>query len=111
MARARILRLLFSLALASLAVVLGGTSVVRKVATFQPLGFQGTAPQGSALDVTRVTDPATGLRAGDQIVLVNGGEVRSLESVALRLRETAKSTLVVQRGAEPLTLTYHRPPL
>lgn len=111
MARARILRLTLSLALASLAVVLGGVSVVRKVATFQPLGFQGTAPHGSAIEVTRVTDPKTGLQVGDQIVLVNGGEVRSPASAALRLREGAQSTLLVQRGAEPLRITYHRPPL
>ncbi len=111
MARARILRLLFSLALAFLAVVLGGVSVLRKVSTFQPLGFEGAAPHGSAVEVTRVTDPATGLRAGDQIVLVNGSEIRSADSLVLRLREAAKSTLVVQRGPEPLKVTYLRPAL
>lgn len=111
MPRARILRLICSLALAALAVVLGGVSVVRKVATFQPLGFQGSAPNGSAIEVTAVQSPGTGLRSGDLIVLVNGSEIRSPASVAERLREASTSKLLVQRGLEPVAVTYHRPPL
>ena len=61
MKRARLFRLAASLALAFLAVGLGGLSVHRKVQTFQPLGFD-PVPQGGGLMVAAVDQPETGLR-------------------------------------------------
>ena len=61
MKRAQALRLLLALLLAAVAVVTGGLSFQRKVASFQPIGFAAEVPGGFAR-VTRVDDPATALR-------------------------------------------------
>ena len=53
MIRSRIFRLAICLALALLAVGLGGLSVQRKVQAFQPLGFETAARKG-AFDVIAV---------------------------------------------------------
>ena len=74
MTRFRLFRLAFSLALAFLAVGLGALSVQRKIQTFQPLGFEATS-QGVGFVVAGVNQPEAGLKTGDQILLVNGGEV------------------------------------
>jgi two-component system, NtrC family, sensor kinase len=110
MTRARIFRLAVSLALAFFAVGLGGLSVYRKVQTFQPLGFE-PAPRGGGLAVVEVTDPGSGLRRGDQIVLVNGGDVSTRDQLAERLKERPQSELLVLRGELPLQVRYQRPPL
>ena len=68
---ARTFRLAVSLVLALAAVALSGWSVVRKVQSFQPLGFTASPFQGG-VEVLDVTDVGTGLEPGDQIVLSTG---------------------------------------
>lgn len=108
MTRARIFRLALSLTLAFLAVGLGGLSVYRKVQSFQPLGFQA-APQGGAIAVVEVDHPETHLERGDQILLVNAGEVSSLDQLSERLKERPESELSVLRGDQLLQVQYQRP--
>jgi two-component system, NtrC family, sensor kinase len=98
MNRLRIFRLAICLALAFLAVGLGGLSVYRKVQAFQPLGFEAVARAG-AFAVTGAPGAPSGLRAGDQIVLVNGGEVATRAQLAERLKERPESVITVLRGA------------
>jgi two-component system, NtrC family, sensor kinase len=109
MTRARNIRLAASLALALLAVGLGGLSVFRKVQTFQPLGFEAAA-QGGALAVRAVDQPGTHLFQGDQILLVNAGEVSSYNQLAERLKERPQSEVTVLRGEQVLKISYQRPP-
>ncbi|HYO14190.1 MAG TPA: histidine kinase dimerization/phospho-acceptor domain-containing protein, partial [Thermoanaerobaculia bacterium] len=111
MNRARNLKLALSLLLAFLAVGLGGVSVYWKVQSFQPLGFSVEASEGLGAMVTHVTDPKTGLRAGDQILLVQGAEALRPAQLADLLREEPTSKLTVQRGLRLVEVTYHRPPL
>src|SRR6185295_5713760 len=110
MTRARIFRLAVSLALAFIAVGLGGLSVYRKVQTFQPLGFEAV-PSGGALGVVSVDPSEKEIRRGDQIVLVNGGQVSTREQLAQHLKERPQSELLVQRGEQVLQVRYQRPPL
>jgi len=109
MTRARNIRLAVSLALALLAVGLGGLSVFRKVQAFQPLGFEAV-PLAGGQAVVRVDHPETGLRQGDQILLVNLGEVSSSDQLAERLKERPQSAVTVQRGEKLLKISYQRPP-
>jgi two-component system, NtrC family, sensor kinase len=113
MKRARILRLAISLAFALLVVGLGGLSVYRKVAAFQPLGFEPVSPvpQGAGMVVAAVEAPGSGLRRGDQILSVNGGDVPTRSELVQRLKERSESQLVVLRGEQLLKVRYQRPPL
>src|SRR4051812_923592 len=108
MNRARIFRLVTCLALALLAVGLGGLSVHRKVQTFQPLGFE-TALHGGAFEVVGVESAGTGLRRGDQIVLVNGGEIATRDQLAQRLEERPASEVTVLRDEQLSQVRYQRP--
>src|ERR1700732_795941 len=99
MTRSRILRLLLCLLLAAATVVLGALSVRRKVASFQPLGFIAERAGGVAR-VVRVDSPACAVRTGDEILLVDGGEVAGAEGLAQRLRERPASELAVPRGRQ-----------
>src|SRR5436853_1063315 len=111
MTRPRNFRLALSLALALLVVSLGGLSVYRKVQTFQPLGFEGT-PQAGAVMVDTVEIPkATGLRVGDQILLVNGHEASTRDQLVQGLRDRPTSKLQVLRNEKLVNITYQRPPL
>lgn len=111
MTRARTFRLAVSLALAIIAVGLGGLSVVRKVESFQPLGFEA-ALSGGGVDVGEVQSPGTGLRPGDQVLLVNGVQLETGDQFRRLLRERPESDLAVLRGAEGLVqVRYQRPPL
>lgn len=110
MTRVRALRLAVSLALAFLAVGLGGLSVYRKVQAFQPLGFE-PVHRGGVLGVAEVDHPESGLRRGDQIVLVNGGEAATRSQLVQRLKERPASELFVQRGEQLLQIHYQRPAL
>src|SRR5262245_41493910 len=107
MTRARIFRLAASLALAFLAVGLGGLSVYRKVQTFQPLGFEAV-PSGGVLRVVSVDRPAQGqqrqqgLQRGDLIL------EDSLAQLSQRLKERPQSELLVQRGEQVLQIRYQR---
>lgn len=108
--RARTFRLVLSLLLALAAVALGGLSVHRKVPSFQTAGFV-VAGSGFGIEVGQVLDPRTGLREGDQILLVQGAEISSPAGLAQRLREAPESTLTVLRGPELREVSYQRPPL
>jgi hypothetical protein len=110
MTRARTLRLAISLALALLAVGLGGLSVYRKVQTFQPLGFE-PVPSGGGMAVAEVGRPESGLRPGDLILSVNAGDVLTRDQLVQRLKERPESELFVLRGEQPLQIHYHRLPL
>ena len=110
MTRSRILRLSLCLLLAAATVVLGALSVRRKVASFQPLGFVAERA-GGVVRVVRVDSPACGVRSGDEILLVDGGELAGTEALAQRLRERAGSELAVLRAGQVQRVAYHRPPL
>ncbi len=108
MIRSRIFRLAICLALAFLAVGLGGLSVQRKVQAFQPLGFETAARKGG-FAVTRVTALQSGLKSGDQILLVNGGEIATRAQLVQRLEERPDSELTVLRGDQLQQIHYRRP--
>ena len=113
MNRKRTLRLAFALALALIVVALGATSVLRKVQSFQTLGFGMAAPDwasGGVL-VESVQDIRTGLKPGDQILLSNGGEVGGPVSLADHLRKEAHTGLVVLREGRLVQVVYDRPAL
>jgi signal transduction histidine kinase len=111
MTRARNLRLIVSLLLAVLAVVVSGVSVLRKVQSFQPIGFEQWV-KGSELLVFGIVDPASGLEVGDKIQLGEGSGPELIQ----RLREQPTSQLSVLRDEggpkeRVEAVTYHRPPL
>ncbi|MFL6264407.1 MAG: ATP-binding protein [Thermoanaerobaculia bacterium] len=107
---ARFFRLAICLALALLAVGLGALSVHRKIEAFQPLGFEAAAlPGHGGFAVTSVARPESGLKRGDQIVLVNGGEVTTRQQLSERLKERAASELMVSRGEQLAQVHYRRP--
>src|SRR4051794_33576640 len=110
MQRARFLRLAVSLTLALFAAGLGGVSVYRKVASFQPLGFE-PLPQGGGMAVAAVDPPKSELRPGDLILSVNAGEVPTRSQLVQRLEERPESELTVLRGDQLLQIRYHRLPL
>ena len=110
MTRTRILRLSLCLLLAAATVLLGALSVRRKVASFQPLGFVAERA-GGVVRVDRVDSPASGVLAGDEILLVDGGEIGGADALAQRLRERPASELAVLRAGQVRRVAYHRPPL
>jgi two-component system NtrC family sensor kinase len=110
MKRAQALRLLLSLLLAAVAVVWGGLSFQRKVASFQPLGFAAEVPGGFAR-VLQVEDPATALRLDDQIFLVDGHDAANVPELARRLKGNETSHLTVLRAGTVVEVLYRRPPL
>jgi two-component system, NtrC family, sensor kinase len=106
----RTLRLSLCLLLAAATMLLGALSLRRKVASFQPLGF--TAERAGALArVVHVEDPASGVRPGDEVLLVDGAETGGAETLAERLRQRPASELAVLRGGQVQRVAYHRPPL
>ncbi|HEX4961135.1 MAG TPA: ATP-binding protein [Thermoanaerobaculia bacterium] len=110
MTRLRTFRLAFSLTLALLVVALGGVSVYRKVQTFQTLGFEAI-PQAGVTSVESVQIPSLGLKAGDQILLINGSKAQTRDQLVELLRERPQSELTLMRGEQLFRLQYHRPPL
>jgi two-component system NtrC family sensor kinase len=107
---ARFFRLAICLALALLAVGLGALSVHRKIEAFQPLGFEAAAfPGHGGFEVTAVARPDSGLKQGDQIVLVNGGEITTRQQLSERLKERSASELMVSRGEQLVQVHYLRP--
>lgn len=107
---ARALRLAVSLLLALTAVALSGWSVVRKVQSFQPLGFTAAAV-GAGVEVLDVTDARTGLLPGDQIFQVEESEVGGAAGLVRTLRQNPESTLTIVRGLEGHVVRYQRPAL
>jgi two-component system NtrC family sensor kinase len=113
MNRTRTLRLVFALTLALGVVALGATSVLRKVQSFQTLGFRMAASgwtSGGVL-VESVQDARSGLKPGDQILLSNGAEVGGPVTLAERLRKEARTGLVVLRQGQLVQVVYDRPAL
>ncbi len=101
-----------ALALAAIVVGLGSITSYRRIESFQPLGFEAVVDGGKWI-VLEVDDPDTGVRPGDQILLVNGepyGRVRGLDE-ALRARASSDLLLFRAGAEEPLTVSYSRPPL
>jgi two-component system, NtrC family, sensor kinase len=110
MTRAHTSKLLFCLLISLFAAALGGLSVYRKVASFQPVGFE-LRRAGGLIEVTRVDDPRTGLRSGDRILLANGAELGGESELASQLKERPESELAVLRGDQVVRVRFHRPPL
>jgi hypothetical protein len=106
----KILSLLPALLLTAVLVALGGLSILRKVETFQPIGFEAHRAPGAWV-VDRVSSEATGLRSGDQIVLVDGGQLGAPSEVRERLVATEEVDLMVLRGGAMATFSYQRPAL
>jgi two-component system, NtrC family, sensor kinase len=106
----RSLRLAVSLLLALAAVALSGWSVVRKVQSFQPLGFTAAATE-SGVEIRDVMDSRTGLQPGDLIVLVGGSEMGGAAGLVRTLRQNPETTLTVLRGLEVAVVHYLRPAL
>ena len=113
MTRHRPIRLLLALTLALIAVSLGGVSVLRKTASFQSLGFQMAAGDGTSggVVVESVDSSLSGLQPGDQILLANSAEVGGPISLAEQLRREVRSELTVFRGGDLVQVAYNRPPL
>ncbi|HEX6202984.1 MAG TPA: ATP-binding protein [Thermoanaerobaculia bacterium] len=105
-----LLLLAAALLLAALVAALGGLSAARAVAGFQPLGF-AAEPAAGAFRVTVVDDVATGLAAGDVVLMVDGAEPAGAADLARRLRGAAAAELTVMRGAEIVAVDYRRPGL
>jgi PAS domain S-box-containing protein len=113
MNRNRTLRLVFALVLALVVVALGATSVLRKVQSFQTLGFRMAATgwaSGGVL-VESVQDIRTGLKPGDQIFLFNGVEVGGPVTLADHLRKEGRTGLMVLRQGQIVQVVYDRPAL
>jgi hypothetical protein len=104
----KIFSLLPALLLTALLVALGGLSILRKVETFQPIGFEAHRAPGSWV-VDRVSGETTGLLAGDQIMLVDGEQLGAPQEVRTRLVATPEVDLMVLRGDAMAALTYQRP--
>lgn len=92
-------------------IVLGAEGLNRRIAAFQPLGFEAIAA-GDHWHVRAVAEGAEGgLLPDDRIVLVNGLEAARPGQLRDRLRDAPESTLVVVRGDRLETIRYLRPPL
>src|SRR5579863_5005725 len=109
--RSRTLPILTCVLLTLGAIALGGMSVMRKVASFQPIGFEAVTAPGGVVHVGTVSDPKTGLHLGDQIILVDGAETGGARRLSMVLAGQPTSELAVARGAQILRLHYLRPPL
>ncbi|MGE5234013.1 MAG: ATP-binding protein [Acidobacteriota bacterium] len=107
----RLPALLLGLLLAAIVAGIGGLSFERKIQSFQPLGFELAGKPGS-WTVRAVDSPATGLRPGDRLVLLDGSEVQGdAAEWAARLRAHGQSSLVVLREERLTQVSYLRPPL
>lgn len=99
-----------ALTLAAVLVGLAGLSVLRKVETFQPLGFESTPAAGARLVGAEPLE-VTGLAAGDRILLVNGAPITTAAAMRAQLLERPASQLTVARGSELVEVRYVRPDL
>ena len=95
--------------LALLVAALGGTSFQRQVDSFQPLGFETIAHQGSWLVLE--AERRTNLLEGDQILLVRGDTVGSRLELVEKLQQQDQTSLVIQRDEGLVDVSYLRPPL
>ncbi len=104
--------LLVALILSAIVVGLGSVTASRRIASFQPLGFEAVADGGQWI-VVEVEDESTGVAAGDRILLVNGETYGQVTSLASALRDRASSDLLLFRAGaeEPVNVTYTLPPI
>ncbi len=96
-----------ALVLAIFVAGLGAISFQRRIETFRPLGFEARSDQG--VWQIEVAAAATGLAAGDEVLLVQGQPVAGVGALAEILRRLPESELVVQRGGVLEQVTYRRP--
>lgn len=89
---------------------LGGTSFQHKVDSFQPLGFEVVAQEG-AWRVTEQSGPATGLAVGDEILLIQGRQVKDPAELRGLLVSQSECKVLVLRGDKLVEVVYQRPPL
>lgn len=99
-----------SLSLALIVVAAATASFLRKVESFESLGFEAEAHAGHWL-VTEVEAELVGLEAGDQILLVNGEPAAGVTELRQALRQRESSELLVLRGEEMATVSFQRPQL
>lgn len=92
--------------LATFVLALGGISALRKVSSFQPLGFTSDWQQ-IPIAVGEVLDPETGLRSGD-LILGPGATSNELRRLVISAPFTE---LQVLRGDELAVVRYKRPGL
>src|SRR5581483_4337708 len=102
------LRLLAAAALAVLVAIVGSVDLVRKVDSFKVVGF-AAAPAGGSWRVLRVDSPATGLRIGDGVLLVDAAAVGSAQELHQRLLQSDHSRLTVLRDGTLVEVPYQRP--
>jgi len=101
---------LFALALSLMVSALAAISFERKVATFEPLGFDAVYAHG-LWQVRSATPRASGLLAGDAIMQVAGEQPRTLARLRAALNEAERTELAILRHGAPMPLTYLRPKL
>ncbi len=108
---ARRAALLTLLLLTAALTVLGYRGFQEKLAAFQPLGFEPLARSGQWAVKTVAPAPPGDLRAGDQIVLVDGVEAGRIADVRRLLASSPDSQLVVLRNDHLISVRYTRPGL
>ncbi len=102
--------LIAALVLAAAVVAFAGMSFSRKAQTFQPTGFEAR-DRGGSWEVLAVSSDPSGLRAGDQILLINGQEYGQIPDASALVRRHTTNELVVVRGQELVTISHTLPPL
>jgi len=102
--------LIAALVLAAAVVAFAGMSFSRKAQTFQPTGFEAR-DRGGSWEVVAVSSDPSGLRAGDQILLINGQEYGQIPDASALVRRHTTNELVVVRGQELVTISHTLPPL
>jgi len=103
--------LLAQLLLTVALMVLGVHGFRQKLEAFQPLGFQPLASNGQWLVGGVEPSEVDSLQPGDRIVLVDGVETSRIAELRERLAAAPQTQIVLLRGDELVTVTYHRPPL
>ncbi|HEY0591249.1 MAG TPA: PDZ domain-containing protein, partial [Thermoanaerobaculia bacterium] len=112
--RRRSLPISMVIALLTMIVVLGGfASFQRKGSSFERLDFHWVWKDG--VIIVDQVDPgsgaeASGLRVGDQIIVVGGTPSSELESLKNTLRRSGPMPLIIWRNGETLATRYTPPP-
>src|SRR5687768_5743348 len=111
MSRSLLTKILISLL--TVAVVVGAfTSFQRKRSSFERLDFRYTRSNG--VMVVKTVDPgsgaeASGLRVGDRIWVIGETPSTDIHRVPETLRRIGSIPIVINRGAETLTIQYQAP--
>lgn len=101
---------LLALLLTACVAGLGTVSFERKVATFEPLGFEASYADGM-WHVGEVADSGLALAPGDLILQTGGEQPRTVERLRELLHEEENTEMVVTRGGELMPVVYERPRL